>query len=78
MLNPFSNPSFVIKKRLSKEDALSIYEKEIVHQLPESVETLFNEAPIDPKWGVKKNSDGKNVYWFGYKAHLAVSTKNIE
>ena len=25
-------------------------------------------------WGVKKNSEGKNVFWFGYKAHLAVGT----
>ncbi|TPG74755.1 IS4/IS5 family transposase [Brevibacillus laterosporus] len=25
---------------------------------------------------MKKNSDGKNMYWFGYKAHLAVSTKS--
>ncbi|MBT2583167.1 transposase [Planococcus sp. ISL-109] len=41
-----------------------------------STETLVNEMPIAPKWGVKKNSDGKNVYWFGYKGHLAVSTKS--
>src|SRR5690606_37612400 len=65
-----------LKEKQAQEDALPIYEKEIIHQLPESVETLFQEAPIDPKWGVKKNSDGKNVYWFGYKAHLAVSTKS--
>ena len=32
--------------------------------------------PIEPKWGVKKNSDGKNTFWFGYKGHLAVSTKS--
>ncbi|WP_240378234.1 transposase, partial [Bacillus piscicola] len=65
-----------LKEKQARENALPIYEKEIVHQLPESAETLFKEAPIDPKWGVKKNSDGKNVYWFGYKAHLAVSTKS--
>ena len=40
------------------------------------METLYTEAPIDPKWGIKKNSDGKNFSWFGYKAHLAVSTKS--
>ena len=25
---------------------------------------------------MKKNSDGKNTFWFGYKGHLAVSTKS--
>jgi len=26
--------------------------------------------------GVKKNSEGKNVFWFGYKGHLAVGTSS--
>jgi transposase len=30
--------------------------------------------PVDPKWAIKKNSEGKNVFWFGYKSHLAVGT----
>src|SRR5690606_17195438 len=30
----------------------------------------------DPQWGVKKNSEGKNVFWYGYKAHLAVGTES--
>ena len=58
-----------------REAEKTIYEKEIVHQLNESVETLMNEMPLAPKWGVKKNSDGKNTFWFGYKGHLAVSTE---
>lgn len=65
-----------LKEKETTEAALPIYEKKIEHQLTESVETLFGEAPLAPMWGVKKNSDGKNVYWFGYKAHLAVSTKS--
>ena len=65
-----------LKDKQAEEEARPIYEKEIVHQLSESVETLFKEAPLAPQWGVKKNSDGKNVFWFGYKAHLAVSTKS--
>lgn len=65
-----------LKQKQAEEDALPIYEKEIVHQLSESVETLFTEAPLDPKWSIKKNSDGKNIFWFGYKGHLAVSTKS--
>lgn len=31
--------------------------------------------PLDPKWGVKKNSEGKHAYWFGFKGHFAVETK---
>lgn len=65
-----------LKDKQAEEETRPIYEKEIVHQLTESVETLYTEAPIDPKWGIKKNSDGKNFSWFGYKAHLAVSTKS--
>lgn len=65
-----------LKEKEAEEEALPIYEKKIVDQLSESVETLFTEAPLAPTWGVKKNSDGKNVWWFGYKAHLAVSTKS--
>lgn len=65
-----------LKEKQAAENARPIYEKEIVHQLSESVETLYKEAPIEPKWGIKKNSDGKNTFWFGYKGHLAVSTKS--
>src|SRR5699024_6387295 len=54
----------------------SIYEKKIEDQLDISLNELRKEAPIDPKWGVKKNSEGKNVFWFGYKAHLAVGTSS--
>src|SRR5699024_6340640 len=56
-----------------QEAEKTLYEKEIVHQLGASTEALVNEMPVAPKWGIKKNSDGKNTFWFGYKAHLAVS-----
>ena len=65
-----------LKDKQAQYVARPIYEKEIVHQLAESADTLFKEAPLTPQWGVKKNSDGKNIFWFGYKAHLAVSTKS--
>ncbi|MFJ8091114.1 transposase [Lysinibacillus sp. NPDC095746] len=32
--------------------------------------------PIEPNWGIKKNSDGKNTFWFGFKGHLVVTTKS--
>jgi transposase len=51
-----------------KENEKSIYEKKIEDQLPIGLETLRTEAPL----GIKKNSEGKNTFWFGSKAHLAV------
>jgi len=33
--------------------------------------------PLAPQWGVKKSSEGKNVFWYGYKGHL-VAGKNIQ
>lgn len=54
----------------------STYEKKIETQLSVPTATLLQDMPIEPQWGVKKNSDGKNTFWFGYKAHLAVSTKS--
>ena len=52
------------------------YEKKIEHQLDTPLETLWAEAPIAPQWGIKKNSNGKNTFWYGFKGHLAVSTKS--
>ncbi|KOP72706.1 hypothetical protein AMS59_17530 [Lysinibacillus sp. FJAT-14745] len=56
----------------------STYEKEIKDQLDIPLETLWQDAPIEPNWGIKKNSDGKNTFWFwfGFKGHLAVTTKS--
>jgi transposase len=54
----------------------STYEKEIKYQLDIPLKTLWREAPIEPKWGIKKNSAGKNTFWYGFKGHLAVSTKS--
>lgn len=40
------------------------------------LETLWADASIAPQWGIKKNSDGKNMFWYGFKGHLAVSSKS--
>jgi transposase len=40
------------------------------------LEELRSEMPLEPAWGIKKNSEGKNVFWYGYKAHLAVGSKS--
>lgn len=52
------------------------YEKTLAAQLTIPTATLVQDMPTEPRWGVKKNSDGKNTFWFGYKGHLAVSTKS--
>ncbi|WP_041122829.1 transposase [Jeotgalibacillus alimentarius] len=64
--------------QLKKETKLNqtLFEKEVAAQLDATYEELRSEIPIEPQWGVKKNSEGKNAYWFGYKAHLAVGTKS--
>ncbi|MBD8068116.1 transposase [Bacillus sp. PS06] len=64
------------QQKLEEEQTKSLYEKPIADQLDSSLEELRNEIPTDPAWGIKKNSEGKNVFWFGYKAHLAVGTKS--
>ncbi|QOS97246.1 transposase [Brevibacterium sp. JNUCC-42] len=64
------------KQKQEKEAQKSLYEKTIAAQLDVTLEDLRSQVPIKPDWGIKKNSDGKNMFWFGYKAHLAVSTKS--
>ncbi len=65
-----------LEDQAKNETELTLYEKKIEDQLPASLEDLRVLMPIDPKWGIKKNSEGKNVFWFGYKGHLAVGTKS--
>lgn len=55
---------------------LSIYEKPIEAQLDVPLEELRALIPLTPKWGIKKNSEGKNAYWFGFKGHLAVGAES--
>ncbi|MCC5468747.1 transposase, partial [Pelosinus baikalensis] len=64
------------QQKLEEEENKALYEKKIEAQLEVSLEELRSEMPIEPAWGIKKNSEGKNTYWFGYKAHLAVGTKS--
>jgi len=65
-----------LKEQTEKEAKLPLYEKKIEAQLDVPLAELRAEVPQDPKWGVKKNSEGKNLSWFGYKAHLAVGTSS--
>jgi len=61
-------------EQAEREANLSLFEKRIEAQLDASLDELRANIPQDPQWGVKKNSEGKNVFWYGYKAHLAVGT----
>ncbi|MFC0477109.1 transposase [Robertmurraya beringensis] len=63
-------------EQAEREANLPLFEKKIEEQLDVPLEQLRTEVPQNPEWGVKKNSEGKNVFWYGYKAHLAVGTKS--
>lgn len=65
-----------LQEKQEAEANLPLYQKEIKAQLNETTEILWNEAPITPEWGVKKNSESKKFAWYGFKAHLAVATKS--
>lgn len=67
--------AWVLEKQ-QEEENLPIYKKTIEKQLDIPLETLVSEMPMAPKWGVKKNSKGKNVFWYGYKGHLAVDSQS--
>jgi transposase len=64
------------KEKQIREEQKTIYEKTIEDQLDVDLETLRTTVPSQPNWGIKKNSEGKNTFWFGFKAHLAVGTKS--
>ncbi|MEC0665474.1 IS1182 family transposase [Priestia flexa] len=65
-----------LQEKAEREAALPLFEKKIEAQLGASLVELRSAVPLDPKWGIKKNSKGKNVFWFGYKGHFAVGTKS--
>lgn len=65
-----------LKEQAEQAANLPLYDKKIEVQLDTTLDELRSEMPLDPKWGVKKNSEGKNVFWFGYKGHLAVGTSS--
>lgn len=64
------------KEQEEIEKNLPLFEKKLEKQLGYSFEELRKEMPLDPKWGVKKNSENKNFAWYGYKGHFAVGTKS--
>lgn len=65
-----------LKEQAKKEANMPLYDKRIETQLDASLTELRDEVPWDPQWSVKKNSEGKNEFWFGYKGHLAVGASS--
>jgi transposase len=65
-----------LKVQQEMEENRPIFEKKIEAQLPYSFAELEQQIPQDPQWGIKKNSEGKNVFWYGFKGHLLVDCKN--
>ena len=63
-------------EKAEQEANQPLFEKKIEEQLVVPLDQLREQIPQNPEWGVKKNSEGKNVFWYGYKAHLAVGTKS--
>ena len=65
-----------LAEQVELEANQTTFEKKLEAQLTIPLTTLWQDIPIEPKWGIKKNSDGKNTFWYGFKGHLAVSTKS--
>lgn len=63
-------------EQAEREANLPLYEKKIEDQLDVPLSRLRAEIPREPRWGVKKNSEGQNEFWFGYKGHLAVGASS--
>ena len=61
-----SNPQVIEKPMISS----------VEKQRTMATEAIKQELPIAPQWGIKVNSKGRNVFWHGYKAHLAVTTNS--
>ncbi|GED17494.1 Transposase DDE domain-containing protein [Aneurinibacillus migulanus] len=55
---------------------MPLFEQKIEKQLDRTFGELQKEMPNAPRWGIKKNAENKNVFWYGYKLHLAVETKS--
>ncbi len=53
-----------------------LFEEKIEDQLPLDFATIKQQIPQVPHWGIKKNSEGKNVFWYGFKGHLLVDCKS--
>jgi len=75
-LKPKAEYAIWLEQKQAEEANTPIYQREIAAQLHEPFLVLSEQIPLDPQWGIKKNSENNNVFWYGFKAHLAVSTSS--
>jgi transposase len=61
-----------LKEQREFEENQPVFEKKVEAQLSYTYDELAKEIPLNPAWGIKKNSEGRNVFWYGFKAHLLV------
>ncbi|SIQ83854.1 Transposase DDE domain-containing protein [Paenibacillus macquariensis] len=65
-----------LKEQAELEANRPLFEKKVEEQLQHSFSELNKQIPLSPEWGIKKNSEGKNVFWYGFKGHLLVDSKS--
>lgn len=65
-----------LHEQLELEANRPLFEKKVEAQLAYTSAELLSEIPLTAEWGVKKNSEGKNVFWYGFKGHLLVDCKS--
>lgn len=67
-----------IEKGVITDESVAIDATHFEAQLDTPLDELRSKIPLDPQWGVggEKNSEGKNVFWYGYKGHLTVGTSS--
>lgn len=53
-----------LAKQAEREASLPLFEEKIEAQLDVPLDELRASVPLAPQWGVKKNSEGKNVFWY--------------
>jgi transposase len=65
-----------LKEQVELEENRTLFEKKVEAQASYTYDELVKEIPLTPAWGVKKNSEGKNIFWYGFKVHLLVDCKS--
>jgi transposase len=65
-----------LQEQMELEANRPLFEKKVEEQLTVSSSELNKQIPMAPQWGVKKNSEGKNVFWYGFKGHLLVDCRS--
>jgi hypothetical protein len=53
-----------LKEQAELEANRPLFEKKVEEQLQYSFSELNKQISLAPEWGVKKNSEGKNVFWY--------------